>query len=105
MADIVTSVSEDNVEILIETLSKYISNHTNAHIDVELAGEKLAGKFHLFRRAVILAGMRPIGTTGVWVRGNPDARSAVDLTDDPNIETLIEDWTPSLWNEYSSGVA
>lgn len=81
-----------NDEILVETMSRYISNYTHAIIDVDDLADIIDSK-RLARRILILADMVPTQENSpIWLRGNPDSTYLADLSDDPIIAAVAADW-------------
>ena len=83
----------ENGAILIETLSRHISNYEHAVIDFDALEELLEGNAAFARRILILGGMKPSrDDPDEWRKGT--ARWQVDLTDDLTIAAVIRDWMP-----------
>lgn len=82
--------------ILVETLSRYISNYPHAIIDVDDLADVIGSK-RLARRVVILADMVPTQENSpIWLRGNADARYLADLSDDPVVAAVASDWGEAI---------
>ncbi|MFD0909516.1 hypothetical protein [Ruegeria arenilitoris] len=79
--------------ILVETLSRYISNYEHARIDIDALEDLLSGDAAIARRILILAGMKPSsGQPDIWGHGSFNSRFGVDLTDDLVIAAIVADW-------------